>query len=94
MSRTIVGTVLAFALAITPVFYCAQSWAGNLLEPVAKDAEAAAPKVVEEAKALWKDHRKEVGEEAAKIGVEVPVDISRDCFEKARKGETCRDTSE
>jgi hypothetical protein len=94
MSRTIVGKFVAFALAIAPVFYCAPSWAESPLAPAAKDAVDAAPKVVEEMKAWWKDHREKVKEKAEEKAVEVPVDLGTDCVKKALKEGTCKDTSQ
>jgi hypothetical protein len=94
MFRAIVAKLPAFALVIALSLCCAPSWAENPLAPAAKDAIEAAPKAVEKMKVWWKDRHKEIGDEAAKKAVEIPFDLGVDCFKKAQKGETCRDTSE
>jgi hypothetical protein len=58
MSRTIVGTILAFALAIAPVFYCTQSWAELPVKAIAEAASKAVEKM--KVKTWWENHHEEV----------------------------------
>jgi len=88
MSRTIVGRFLAFALAIAPASYCAQSWAGSLIEPAAREAEEAASKAVEKLKAWWEKLPEPVKDKVKGLPSEALVE----CAEEAAKDRTCEDT--
>jgi hypothetical protein len=98
MSRTIVGTVLAFALAIAPVFYCAQSWAEPPWAPAAKGAaEEVASKFKggaekgEETHQDWRGKAHKAGEDVEKEVVHGGVDAVFDCLKEDYKGQSCKD---
>ena len=92
MSRTIVGTVLAFALAIAPVFYCTQSWAELPVKAIAEAASKAVEKM--KVKTWWENHHEEVEDEARKKAGELLLKLPSDCAKEALERGTCKDPSE
>jgi hypothetical protein len=90
MCRTIVGAVLAFALAIAAVFFDTQSWAqAQVIEHGFENAvKEAVPKVTEKRQDWLNQVPKvgeEVGEEVLKEGIHRGVDAFAGCLKEYRE---------
>ena len=89
MSKTMIRTVVAFALAIAPSIYCTQSWAGAFQEGAEKALEHFKPKVEEKSAPEEKTWREKTEDKAGDAGQEFGRKVFEDCYKRASGQDPC-----